>query len=194
MRALDDAVRAGKIRYIGISDAPAWVVAQANTLADWRACTPFAGLQVPYSLLNRDIERELLPMAEAFGLSVAAWAPLAHGALASRPEATGHGAGPGEPEPPVVAVVREVADELGVSPAQVALAWTRARSRAVHPLVGPRTVTQLEDDLLALGLTLPAEAVDRLEMGTGFELGFPSDFIAAAAEVFSDAAERVDGR
>ena len=84
MRALDDAVRAGKVLYVGISDAPAWVVARANTLAQWRDRTPFAGLQVPYSLLQRDIERELLPMAEAFGMSVAAWAPLASGRLARR--------------------------------------------------------------------------------------------------------------
>lgn len=84
-------------------------------------------------------------MAETFGLTVAAWAPLAHGALAW-PKATE----PGEPEPPMVEVVLEVADELGVSPARVALAWTRARSRAVHPLVGPRTVAELEDNLAAL--------------------------------------------
>lgn len=72
MRALDDAVRAGKVLYVGISDAPAWVVARANTLAQWRDWTPFAGLQVPYNLLRRDVERELLPMADAFGMSVAA--------------------------------------------------------------------------------------------------------------------------
>ncbi|MFD0854401.1 aldo/keto reductase, partial [Actinomadura adrarensis] len=81
MRALDDAVRAGKVLYVGISDAPAWVVAHANTLAQWRGWTPFAGIQVPYSLLNRDIEREVLPMAEAFGLSVAAFGALGAGLL-----------------------------------------------------------------------------------------------------------------
>jgi aryl-alcohol dehydrogenase-like predicted oxidoreductase len=84
MRALDDAVRAGKVLYVGISDAPAWVVARANTLAEWRGWTPFAGLQVPYNLLDRDIERELLPMAEAFGLTVAAWGPLASGVLSGK--------------------------------------------------------------------------------------------------------------
>lgn len=73
LRALDDMVRAGMVRYVGVSNAPAWVVAHANTLAEWRGWTPFAGLQVPYSLLRRDIERDLLPLAEAFGLTVAAW-------------------------------------------------------------------------------------------------------------------------
>src|SRR5687767_7498706 len=76
MRALDDAVRAGKVLYVGIADAPAWVVSRANTLAEWRGWTSFAGLQVPYNLLERDVERELLPMAEAFGMSVATWGPL----------------------------------------------------------------------------------------------------------------------
>lgn len=84
MRALDDAVRAGKILYLGISDTPAWVVARANTLARWRDWTPFVGLQVPYSLLKRDIERDLLPMAEAFGMTVAAWSPLGGGVLSGK--------------------------------------------------------------------------------------------------------------
>jgi aryl-alcohol dehydrogenase-like predicted oxidoreductase len=174
VRALDDAVRAGKIRYIGISDAPAWIIAHANTLADWRGWTPFAALQAPYSLLRRDAERELLPMAEAFGLTVAAWGPLGHGALAVPAD----GGAPRGQEPAVVAVVREVAGELGATPAQVALAWTRTRSRTVHPLAGPRTVEELDDNLAALDLALPADAIDRLEAATGFAPGFPSDFIA----------------
>ncbi|MGH3679960.1 MAG: aldo/keto reductase, partial [Natronosporangium sp.] len=84
MRALDDAVRAGKVLYIGMSDTPAWVVAHANTLADWRDWTRFVGVQVPYSLLKRDAERELLPMAEALDVSVAGWSPLAGGVLSGK--------------------------------------------------------------------------------------------------------------
>ena len=84
MRALDDQVRAGKILYAGISDAPAWVVSRANTLAQWRGWTAFAGVQAPYSLLRRDIERELLPMAETLGLTLAAWSPLADGILSGK--------------------------------------------------------------------------------------------------------------
>ena len=83
-RALDDEVRGGRNLHVGISDTPAWIVAQANTLADWRDWTTFAGLQVPYSLLQRDIERELLPMAEAFGMTVAAWSPLSGGILSGK--------------------------------------------------------------------------------------------------------------
>ncbi|WP_198285917.1 aldo/keto reductase [Saccharomonospora marina] len=198
MRALDDLVRAGKVLYVGMSDAPAWVVAHANTLAQWHGWTPFAGLQLRYNLLDRDIERELLPMAEAFGLSVAAWAPLAAGKLSGAAE-TGASSrfDPGaltERERAAARAVREVADELSATPAQVALAWTRAKSQAVLPLVGVSTVEQLTDNLGALALTLPTEAIARLENAVDFRLGFPHDFIAESQPssfVFGDAATRV---
>ncbi|NUT90564.1 MAG: aldo/keto reductase [Saccharothrix sp.] len=191
MRALDDAVSQGKVLYVGVSDAPAWVVAHANTLAQWRGWTPFAGLQVPYNLLNRDVERELLPMAEAFGLSVAAWAPLAAGKLVGGSRAVPSGA-----EVPVVEAVREVAAELGVTAAQVALAWTRAKSPVVLPLVGVSRAEQLADNVKALEVELPAEAVARLE-ASDFTLGFPGDFIAECEPspfVFGDHATKVDPR
>jgi aryl-alcohol dehydrogenase-like predicted oxidoreductase len=198
MRALDDAVRAGKVLYVGISDAPAWVVARANTLAQWRDWTPFAGLQVPYSLLQRDIERELLPMAEAFGMSVAAWAPLASGRLAGARSSRRVDADALTPrDKAAAAAVQAVAEELGATPAQVAIAWTRSRSAAVHPLVGVSTVEQLTENLGALDLDLPAEAVGRLEAAVEFERGFPADFIAECEPspfVFGDHATAVVGR
>ena len=198
MRALDDAVRAGKILYLGISDAPAWVVSRANTLAQWRDWTPFAGLQVPYNLLKRDVERELLPMAEALGLSVTAWAPLAAGKLSgsSSPRRVDP-ASLTDRERAAARAVREVADELGARPAQVALAWTRAKYRAVLPLVGVSSVEQLTENLGALALTLPDDAVRRLEAAVEFRLGFPGDFIAEcepSAFVFGDTATRVEPR
>jgi aryl-alcohol dehydrogenase-like predicted oxidoreductase len=196
MRALDDAVRAGKILYVGISDAPAWVVARANTLAQWRDWTPFAGLQVPYSLLQRDIERELLPMADAFGMSVAAWAPLASGRLAGGSRRVDRNALTPR-DKAAAAAVRAVADELGATPAQVAIAWTRSRSAAVHPLVGVSTVEQLTENLGALDLVLPDDAVGRLEAAVEFERGFPADFIAECEPspfVFGDHATAVVGR
>ncbi|MGI5155307.1 aldo/keto reductase [Microbispora sp. CA-102843] len=186
MRALDDAVRAGKVLYVGISDAPAWVVARANTLAEWRGWSPFVGLQVPYSLLQRDIERELLPMAESLGLGVTAWSPLGGGVLSgkyTRPD----GAVPtgrlkaeslSARDHAVARAVREAADDLGVTPAQVAIAWTTSRSPAVHPIVGARSAGQLRDNLAAAGLALPPEIRTRLEHATEFALGFPGDFIA----------------
>ena len=149
MRALDDEVRAGKILYVGISDSPAWLIARANTLAQWHDWTAFAGVQVPYSLLQRDIERELLPMADALGMTVAAWSPLGGGILSGK--FTGaDAAGPGtrvdpatltEHQRTVAATVQTVAAELGVTPAQVAIAWTRTRSAAIHPIIGARRLT-----------------------------------------------------
>lgn len=203
MRALDDAVRAGKILYVGISDTPAWVIARANTLAAWRGWSPFVGLQVPYNLLKRDIERELLPMAEAYGMSVATWGPLAGGVLSgkfTRPGGAEAGtrvaaASVGEREHAIARVVQEVAADLGATPSQVAIAWTMARSRAVHPILGARRLDQLVDNLGALDRALPAEAVARLEAATGFEVGFPTDFIAETAPwVYGDAGQLVDGR
>ncbi|GIH65254.1 oxidoreductase [Microbispora siamensis] len=186
MRALDDAVQAGKVLYVGISDAPAWVVARANTLAEWRGWSPFIGLQVPYSLLQRDVERELLPMAESLGLGVTAWSPLGGGVLSgkyTRPD----GAVPAgrlkaeslsARDHAVARAVQEAADELGAAPAQVAIAWTMSRSPAVHPIVEARSADQLRDNLAAAGLTLPPEMRTRLEDATEFTLGFPGDFIA----------------
>nr|WP_241831188.1 aldo/keto reductase [Parafrankia soli] len=205
MRALDDVVRAGKVLYVGISDAPAWIIARANTLAQWRDWSPFAGVQVPYNLLTRDIERELLPMAESLGLTVAAWSPLAAGVLSGVVDAPD---GPRGSERvnlraltardrAAAAAVRAVAEELGATPAQVALAWTRSRSAAVHPIMGINNTAQLAENLGALDLTLPADEIRRLESAVEFQLGFPCDFIAEcepSSFVFGDTATKVDGR
>ncbi|MCK2219129.1 aldo/keto reductase [Actinomadura sp. ATCC 31491] len=201
MRALDDLVAAGKVLYVGVSDAPAWVVSRANTLAEWRGWTPFAGLQVPYSLLSRDVERELLPMAQAYGMSVAAWGTLERGVLSGRyndPGAPASRVSPGslgERERTMARVTAEVAAGLGVPAAQVALAW--ALRRGTHPIVGVSRAAQLAENLGACGLELPEEAVRRLESAVEFRLGFPRDFVEAAdrsPDVYGDAADRLDGR
>jgi aryl-alcohol dehydrogenase-like predicted oxidoreductase len=185
MRALDEQVRAGKILYTGISDTPAWLISRANTLADWHEWTAFAGVQAPYSLLRRDIEREIFPMAESLGLTVAAWSPLADGILSGKftgTRAAGNGtridpATLSQHQHAVAATVQEVAAGLGATPAQVAIAWTRARSRAIHPIIGARRLDQLLDNLGAADLELPAEAVTRLDSITELDLGFPATFI-----------------
>jgi aryl-alcohol dehydrogenase-like predicted oxidoreductase len=199
MRALDEVVRAGKVLYVGISDTPAWVVARANTLAEWRDWSPFVGLQVPYNLLERDVERELLPAAAALGMSVAAWSPLAQGILTGRftrsaagnPATTRRGA-VSEHQLAVARAVDAVADELGVTSSQVAIAWTRSRMPGVHPIVGASSVAQLTDNLGAAALTLPADAVRRLDEASPVALGFPADFMEATREfVFGPVDERV---
>jgi aryl-alcohol dehydrogenase-like predicted oxidoreductase len=189
MRALDDAVRAGKVLYVGISDAPAWVVARANTLAELRGWTPFAALQIEYSLLQRTVERELVPMARALDLAVCAWGPLGRGVLTGKYE----DGRPPEGEPArlaagdrrlderslaIVAEVASVADELGARPSQVATAWLRSRPGVVVPIVGARTAVQLEETLGGLGLELSDEQLRRLDAASAVSLGFPHDFLA----------------
>ena len=203
MRALDDAVRAGKVLYIGISDAPAWIVSRANTLAEWRSWSPFVGLQVPYNLLKRDIERELLPMAEAYGMSVATWGPLADGLLSgkfTRPDKIEgrtrlSSDAISERDHAVVRVVQEVADQLGITPSQVAIAWIRSRSRVIHPIIGARRLGQLVENLGALNVELPTELIARLDAATNFDMGFPANFITGISPwVYGEKGQLVDGR
>jgi aryl-alcohol dehydrogenase-like predicted oxidoreductase len=133
MRALDDLVASGKIRYIGISDTPAWKVAQAQTMAQFRGWNRIIAMQVEYSLLERTAEGELIPMAEELGIGVMPWSPLKNGWLsgkytrentqAVKSERSALVGVPGDKEFPVIDVLVTVAAELQVSPAAVALAW-----------------------------------------------------------------------
>ncbi len=188
MRAFDDLVRQGKVLYVGVSDAPAWWVAQANTLASLRGWSPFIGLQIEYSLIERTVERELVPMAKALGLGLVAWSPLAGGVLTGKYN-SGQPAGEARyssemmkeflPESRrqerVVAALRKVSGETGRSLAQVALAWLRYRSVPVIPIVGARKVSQFEDNLGSLSLALTPEQVNVLDEAGQIELGFPLD-------------------
>jgi len=203
MRALNDAVSAGKVLHVGISDAPAWVVAQANTLADWRGWTPFVALQIRYNLVSRDAERELIPVADALGLSVAAWGPLAGGLLSGKfrsglPPQAGtrvSAASISARDQAVADAVSDVADKVGVTPAQVALAWTMSRSRLVHPILGASSAAQLLDNLGALDVVVPSDLLQELEQATQFHGGFPRDFIEdTKGFVYGDAGAQVDPR
>jgi aryl-alcohol dehydrogenase-like predicted oxidoreductase len=191
MRGLDDLVRQGKVLYVGISDAPAWWIAQANTLAHLRGWSPFIGLQIEYSLLERSVERELIPMAKALNLGLTAWSPLASGVLTGKYH--GHGSSePGRmssdmmkafmPEQQrtdrIVAAVKTVSAEIGRSMAQVALAWLRYRPVPVIPIIGARKLSQLQDNLASFDLTLSADQLRTLDEASRIELGFPHDFYA----------------
>ena len=188
MRAFDDLVSQGKVLYIGVSDAPAWWVAQANTLADLRGWTQFVGLQIEYSLIERSVERELIPMAKAFKLGLVAWSPLAGGLLSGKYHSGGAGDGryssemakafqrTGEPIDRIVAAVKKVGQEVSRSPAQVALAWLRYRDIPVMPIVGARRLSQLEDNLASLELELTPGQVSWLDQASAIEMGFPHDF------------------
>lgn len=190
MRALDDLVRAGKILYVGVSDTPAWVVSASNMLAELRGWTPFIALQIEYSLLARDGDRDLWPMAETFGMSVCAWAPLAAGVLTGKytreganndsqraggNEATGR---TNERAMKIARTVDAVADRLGATSTQVALAWLLQKGPLSIPIVGARMVSQLQDSMGACDLVLDAEAIAALDDVSAIPLGFPHDFLA----------------
>jgi len=194
MRGLDDLVRLGKVLYVGISDVPAWWIAQANTLADLRGWSRFIGLQIPYNLIERTVERELIPMAKALDIGVTAWSPLSNGVLTGKY----HGHGGSElgrmnsetmktfmPEQQratrVVAAVKIVSEQTGRSMAQVALAWLRYRPVPVIPIIGARKLTQLQDNLASFDLELSAEHLKSLEEASRVELGFPQDLYAIKA-------------
>ncbi|MFG2224562.1 aldo/keto reductase [Streptomyces sp. NPDC048644] len=185
MRALDDVVRAGKALYIGVSDWPAWEIAQANTLADLRGWTSFAGSQLRYSLLERTPERELLPQARAFEQAVLAWAPLAAGKLtgkyrrgeSGRLTADGQGDRPDATDDVTLTAVLDIAEQGGWSPAQVALAWLRSRPGTVIPLIGATKESQLADNLGSVDVTLDADTLARLDAASEISLGFPHAFL-----------------
>ncbi|HEV8192159.1 MAG TPA: aldo/keto reductase [Ktedonobacterales bacterium] len=183
MRALDDAVRAGKVLYVGISDTPAWVVAQANTLADLRGWSRFVALQCPYSLAGRTPERDLLPVARAFDMAVLAWGALEHGGLTGK-----YNQQTTEPKrfesasPQTLALaeaVMQLANTLGRSPAQVALNWVRQQDGRLIPLIGARTAAQARDNLACLEWELTPEQVQHLSELNPVALGFPQSFLAS---------------
>jgi len=195
MRALDDLVRAGKVLYLGICNTPAWRVAELQTLADLRGWSPLVALQIEYSLVERTVEHELLPMAQSMGLGVLPWSPLGGGILTgkySRKDLSDdNGADVANDRKGVIAstghlnqrsldiaeVVGQVAAELGVSPSQVAIAWTLTHPAIVSPLIGARTVAQAEDNLGALNVVLSEDQLARLNAASAPAPIFPDRFI-----------------
>lgn len=184
MRGLDDLVTQGKVHYVGISDAPAWQVARGNTIAELRGWSRFVGLQVRYSLLQRDVEHELLPMARALDLAVTPWDTLGAGMLTGKyrddPTVKGRASKRSTIEArdyEITAEVIDVANELGHTPAQVALAWVLGGEGVVIPLVGARTRAQLEDNLGCLAVVLSEEHRDRLDEVGAQRVPFHRDFL-----------------
>lgn len=195
MRALDDLVRAGKVLYVGVSDAPAWAVSRANILAELKGWSTFVGLQIQYSLVERTPERELLPMAAEMDLAITAWSPLGGGTLTgkyrkgqARPAGVRFSEGSWgdtfltERNLDIAEELIAIAKEAGRSPSQVALAWLRARrGNVVIPILGTRTLSQLRDNLGCLEFELEQAHLDRLDQASAVSLGFPHDFLASPA-------------
>ena len=203
LRGMDDLVRQGKVNYVGISDTPAWVVAQGNTLADLMGWSPMIALQIEYSLIQRTPERELIPMAKHFGMTVTPWAPLGGGALTGKylrgeqgrikPESKRLNDG----AIAITKVVIEIADELGVSPGNVALKWTMQQGFQSIPIVGATKLSQLEDNLKTVDVTLTAEHLKKLDEASAIDLGFPGEFFredAVRVNTFGGFYDRVEKR
>lgn len=195
LRGLDDLVRAGKVLYAGISDTPAWQVARMQTIADLRGWIPLVALQIEYSLIERTVERDLIPMAAELGLGVIPWSPLGSGVLTGKytradlnhdgggsPEGTRKdvAAGSGaltERGLSIAEVVKDVAGELGVTPAQAALAWTLRNPAVTAPIIGARTLAQAEDNFGALDVRFTDAQLATLDKASEIELGFPHEML-----------------
>jgi aryl-alcohol dehydrogenase-like predicted oxidoreductase len=211
MRAFDDLVRQGKVLYIGISDTPAWVVSQANTLAELSGWTPCIALQVEYSLIERTPERDLLPMARAFDLGVAAWSPLGSGVLTGKYNQSGSTSSRAEPTRrdvtpfvrvndqtlAIAAEVQKVAHEIGRTPAQVALNWIRQRGENVIPILGARRLSQLQDNMACLEFRLSDAQMQRLNAVSTIDLGFPYEMLGQESTrqaLFAGSLDLIDQR
>ena len=204
LRALDDLVASGKVRYIGFSDTPAWKCAEAQITARFRGWTPLIALQIEYSLLERTVEGELIPMARELGMGVTPWSPLKSGVLSGKYTRDKHGQheagrGPwatsalGDKTYDLLDEMGRVAKELGTTVARVAIAWVQGRPGVTSTIIGARTLPQLDDNLAALDVTLTAEHVSRLDALSTPRLNFPADFLANGA-AFYHGGTTINGR
>jgi len=203
LRGMDDLVRQGKINYVAISDTPAWVIAKGNTLAELMGWSQMVALQVEYSLIARTPERELIPMAKHFGMTVTPWAPLGGGVLTGKYQRGEQGRIKPESKRrddkavEITKVVMAVADELGVSPGNVALRWTMQQGFHCIPIVGATKLDQLKDNLKTVDVTLSDDQLKRLNDASAIELGFPGDFFreeGVRSNTFGGFYDRVERR
>lgn len=201
LRAFDDLVRAGKVLYIGLSDTPAWQASRMQAIAELRGWTQFCALQICYSLVERTVEREMIPMAHEMGMGVSPWAPLGQGVLTGKYTREDLNLGAGSMDDissrkainamtgkltarnlDIADVVVEVAREIGCTPAQVALAWTLLNPDVVSPVIGVRTPKQLEDNLGALDIDISPDQAARLDEASAVPPVFPIDVLKSPAE------------
>jgi aryl-alcohol dehydrogenase-like predicted oxidoreductase len=183
MRALDDLVRAGRVLYTGISDTPAWVVSQANTLADLRGWTRFVAYQGLYSLASRAPERDILPMTQAMEMAYLPWGILEGGEITGKYNAPSdepkRSSDTSERIKTIAAVLLELADETAHTPSQIAINWVRQRPFPMIPILGARSAAQLRDNLGSLDFELTAEQIERLNAASPIDLGFPHSFLSS---------------
>jgi aryl-alcohol dehydrogenase-like predicted oxidoreductase len=182
LRGIDDLIRQGKVNYAAISDTPAWIVSKGNTLAELMGWSQFIALQVEYSLLQRTPERDLIPMAKHFNMTVTPWAPLAGGALTGKylrgeqgrikPESNRRD----DNSTRITREVIAIAEKLGVEPSHVALQWTRQQGFECIPIVGATSLKQLQENLKTIDLLIPGDDIEKLNGASAIDLGFPGRF------------------
>jgi aryl-alcohol dehydrogenase-like predicted oxidoreductase len=182
MRGLDDLIKQGKVIYAAISDTPAWIVSKGNTIAELMGWSQFVALQVEYSLLQRTPERDLIPMAKHFDMTLTPWAPLAGGALTGKYLRGDKGRIKegsnrlNENSQRITKEVIAVAEKLGVQPSHVALKWTMQQGYSSIPIVGATKVAQLQENLKTIDVVIPDEDMERLDEASKIDLGFPGNF------------------
>jgi aryl-alcohol dehydrogenase-like predicted oxidoreductase len=195
LRALDDLVREGKVRYIGFSDTPAWKCAEAQTIARLRGWSPLVALQIEYSLLERTVEGELVPMARELGLGITPWSPLKSGVLSGKYSREKHGthqpargafasSALGDKAYDVLDELGRVARELDTTVSRVAIAWVQSRLGVTSTIIGARTMQQLEDNLASADVKLTPDQIARLDAISVPKLDFPADLVANGATFF----------
>jgi aryl-alcohol dehydrogenase-like predicted oxidoreductase len=203
LRGMDDLISQGKVLYLGISDTPAWVVSKANTLAELRGWSQFIGLQIEYSLIQRTVERELIPMAQNYNITVLPWAPLAGGALSGKYLRGEHGRIKetsnrlNERSTNIAREVVAIADELGVDASHVALKWLMQQEVSCIPIVGATKTAHVLQNLGCVGLTLSPEHMQRLDKVSAYDLGWPAAFYeedAVKKNVYGGFYDRIEHR
>ncbi len=204
LRTLDDLVASGKVRYIGFSDTPAWKCAEAQTIARFRGWAPLVALQIEYSLLERTVEGDLVPMARELGLGITPWSPLKSGVLSGKYTRENHGSQKAdrgawaegnlnEKTYGIIDALIAIAKELDSTPARVALAWLAQKPGVSSIILGARSQKQLDDNLAAASLVLSFAQMAKLDELSKPTLNFPADFMGAVPG-FAYAGTTINGR
>lgn len=187
IRALDDLVRSGKILYWGLSDTPAWICSEAHSISEIRGWSPLSAIQFEYSLIERSAEREIIPFADNYNIAKLGWAPLGQGTLTGKH----HVQSPDKVDSlrkervankrnakvdSIVSVLMNLAQQLGVNPSQLALKWLLSTQKSYVPIIGARTIDQLNDNLGALQVSVDNSIIEHLSQISAIDLGFPANF------------------
>jgi aryl-alcohol dehydrogenase-like predicted oxidoreductase len=202
MSALEDLVRTGKVRYVGFSDAPAWKVAQAQVIAQFRGWAPLIALQIEYSLMQRTVEGELIPMAQELGLGVLPWGPLKGGILSGKYTRQNHQVTQRQrrasieltdKDYTIIDQLQKIASDLDTAVSTVALAWVQSQPGVTSTIIGARTMEHLEANLKALDMHLTPEQIATLNAASRPVLNFPAEFNANRSPNYEHAGATVNG-